>query len=233
MFFLTPLGFWDSVFLMFLCVALPALSIAQLPLLESAAVARVPAYLGSAGSILVLGAVALVLGLGTLGVQAMGLGGVAAVTVILWTPALLMVATAILFVFHWGGEALGIRESPVLRELLPQTTGERSLFLFLSLCAGVGEELAFRGYAIPMVSRLVGSDVLALALTCVPFGLVHVYQGRVGVVRSYLLGLALGASFLITGSLWPAMFAHAGIDILGGLVIGDRLLGPPPSDARG
>lgn len=231
--FLTPLGLLDSVYLMFLCVALPALSIAQLPLLESAAVARVPAYVGSAGSILVLGSVALFLGLHALGAQTMGLTSVGVGTLMLWTPALLAVAVAILFVFHWGGTALGVRESPVLRELLPRTAGEKALFIFLSLCAGVGEELAFRGYAIPTVSRLLGSDVLALLLTCVPFGLVHVYQGRVGVVRSYLLGLALGASFLITDSLWPAMLAHAGIDILGGLVLGDRLLGPVASDGQG
>jgi membrane protease YdiL (CAAX protease family) len=231
-FFLTPLGFLDSVYLMFLCVALPALSFAQLPLLESVVVARIPAYVGSAGSILVLGSVALLLGLRGLGVETMGLGSVDGVTLSLWTVGLIGLALAILLVFYWGGRALRVRESPVLRELLPRTAGEKGVFLFLSLCAGVGEELAFRGYAVPTVSRLVGSDLLALAITCVPFGLVHVYQGGVGVVRSYVLGLALGVSFLITGSLWPAMLAHAGIDILGGLFLGDRLLGPAGSDGH-
>jgi membrane protease YdiL (CAAX protease family) len=218
---------------MFLCVALPALSFAQLPLLESVAVARIPAYVGSAGSILVLGALALWLGVRALGVEAIGLGSVAGPTLALWSVGLLGVALAILFLFHWGGRALGIRESPVLRELLPRTAGEKSVFLFLSLCAGVGEELAFRGYAVPTVARLVGSDLLALAVTCVPFGLVHVYQGGVGVVRSYVLGFALGASFLVTGSLWPAMLAHAGIDIIGGLFLGERLLGPGVTDGQG
>lgn len=230
---LTPLGLLDSAYLMLLCVALPALSFAQLPLLESMVVARIPAYVGSAGSILVLGSLALWLGLRGLGVETIGLGPISGLTLSLWAVGLLGMAMAILFLFHWGGRALGVRESSVLRELLPRTAGEKGVFLFLSLCAGVGEELAFRGYAVPTVARLLGSDLVALAVTCVPFALVHVYQGAIGVVRSYVLGIALGASFLITGSLWPAMLAHAGIDIVGGLFLGDRLLGRDLTDGRG
>jgi membrane protease YdiL (CAAX protease family) len=99
----------------------------------------------------------------------------------------------------------------------------------LSVAAGVGEELAFRAYAILALAVVLGSPWWALVVATTSFGLVHVYQGGVGLVRTYLLGLALGASYLVAGSLWPAIIAHTLVDVVGGLVLGERLVGPPAS----
>ena len=204
------------------------MAVAQLPLLTDVAVQRIPAYVGSAAATLGLGAAAVVLGASRFGPDAMGLTWPGLETVSVWTAVLLATAGLLLAGFWAAGRIWDVHESPVLRDLLPRTARERRVFAALSFCAGTGEELAYRGYAMLMIIALTGSPVVALFLANVPFALVHVYQGRVGLVRTYLLGLALGGSFLATTSLWPAMVAHTLIDLVGGLVLGDRLLGPGP-----
>ena len=92
------------------------------------------------------------------------------------------------------------------------------------LSAGFGEETAYRGYAISALVVATGSATLALTLTSATFGVLHAYQGPIGVVRTGVVGLIMGAAFLYTGSLWPLMIAHALIDLFAGLVLKERLL---------
>jgi membrane protease YdiL (CAAX protease family) len=39
-----------------------------------------------------------------------------------------------------------------------------------------------------------------------------------------MLGMLLAASFLVAGTLWPAVLAHALLDLLAGLVLGESLI---------
>ncbi len=95
--------------------------------------------------------------------------------------------------------------------------------------------MAYRGYAIAVLAPIVGNVWGAAVLSSCVFGLLHAYQGALGVVRTCLLGLCLAASFILSGSLWPAIIAHAAVDLIGGLVLGERMLGPleegPASEA--
>jgi len=65
---------------------------------------------------------------------------------------------------------------------------------------------------------------MALALTSGAFALMHSYQGVLGVVRTGVIGVTMGAVFLHTGSLWPPMVAHVLIDLVVGFVLAERLL---------
>ena len=56
------------------------------------------------------------------------------------------------------------------------------------------------------------------------FALLHSYQGVLGVVRTGVIGVTMGAVFLHTGSLWPPMVAHVLIDLVVGFVLAERLL---------
>lgn len=76
--------------------------------------------------------------------------------------------------------------------------------------AAMFEELVFRGYAF-MVLRESAGPAVALAVTSVAFGLVHLQNpgstpGAVTIVA--LAGLFLGGVLLLTGSLWAAWTAH-------------------------
>ena len=55
----------------------------------------------------------------------------------------------------------------------------------------------------------------------------HGYQGWLGMVRTALMGGVLAGGFLAAGSLWPPIVAHIAIDILAGIVFGERLLSHP------
>ena len=65
---------------------------------------------------------------------------------------------------------------------------------------------------------------MALALTSGAFAVLHSYQGVLGVVRTGVVGVIMGAVFLHTGSLWPPMVAHVVIDLAVGFVFADKLV---------
>jgi len=220
------LGLVDALFLTVLLVGLPILSLLQLPLLSDVVLERTPAYVSSIVTILSVGLISFALGGRTFGIEAMGLGSTPAPEVLTWTGALSLLAALLIAGFWFAGQVFDLQESPILRQLLPKTRAEKGIFVILSLSAGFGEELAFRGFGVLALGSVLGSLWLALAISTVSFALVHAYQGVVGLVRTYLLGLLLGASFLLTGSLWAAIITHAMLDLVGGLVVGERLMGP-------
>jgi len=222
----TPLPWPDVLFLAALIELLPVLAIVQIDLAPDLAAQRAQAYVTSAVTILVLGFTGLVLGSRLVGLEGTGVriepGSV--VYVISWTAGTLALGAATLWFFLVLRKRAGWGESRLVRELLPVTRREKRLYAGLSLCAGFGEELAYRGYAIPAVMVAGGSAPVALALTSAAFAVLHSYQGVLGVVRTGVVGVIMGAAFLHTGSVWPPMIAHAAIDLAVGFVLADRLL---------
>ena len=117
-----------------------------------------------------------------------------------------------------------MEETRLVHGLMPGTGREVGLFAGLSFCAGFGEEVAYRGYALTALMLATGSAALALIVTSATFGMLHAYQGPVGVVRTGVVGLIMGAAFLHTGNLWPPIIAHAIINLLAGLALREWLL---------
>jgi membrane protease YdiL (CAAX protease family) len=215
----------DAAFLGALVSILPVLAVAQIPMALDARVERVPAYVASAATISVLGVIAAALGYRRGGWEGLGLGPVAPGEWALWSAALTLAAALVVLALHWLRRRASIPESPLLRELIPRTAPEKRAFVALSLAAGVGEEVAFRGYALGTLALVLGWDWGAALFTSVLFGLLHAYQGPFGMARTTLLGFLLAASLLLSGSLWPAITAHVALDLLGGLAWGDKLTG--------
>jgi CAAX protease family protein len=220
----------DAILVSVLLVAVPAFSIAQLPLMRDAWVERLPAYWGSIATLWLLGTACWLVGTRSGGPAAVGLVGLAPVRLVLWSSGLTVGGLVIILVFRELAVWVGAVESPVLRQLLPRTREERGVFVLLSVTAGFSEELSYRAYAISILSSLAGVGVAAV-LTSAIFGVLHAYQGTLGMVRTALLGGLLAWGFLATGSLWPPIFAHMLIDLAAGIVFGERLL--PPRGSRG
>lgn len=107
-------------------------------------------------------------------------------------------------------------ELPDLHEF-DDVVGNLELFL-IYIClnfvlAALGEELVWRGYALPRVAALFGGGraawVGALILVNVGFGLAHTYQGLPGVVEAAVGGIFYGAIYLATGrNLIAPMVTH-------------------------
>jgi membrane protease YdiL (CAAX protease family) len=218
------MGLPDSLFSAFLLATLPLLSLAQLPLLAAAELERLRAYAGSAATIAFLASVALVLGAFGPGLIEMGLGAVSLGVLARTTAALIAAAAALLAGFHVAGELGHVVESRLLRELIPRTGPEKRVFVGLSLAAGLGEELVYRGYLLALLTPVLGSAWAAAGVTSATFGVLHAYQGPLGIVRTALLGMLFATAVVMTGSLWPAVIVHTLVDLVGGLWLGQRLI---------
>jgi membrane protease YdiL (CAAX protease family) len=216
----------DTILLAALLVAVPAVATAQLPLIASVRVERLSAYWGSIATLWLLGSACWLVGTRRGGAAALGLFGLAPVSMALWSVGLTVGGLLTILLFREISVRTGAEDSPVLRELMPRTRQEKGVFGLLSLAAGVAEELAYRGYAIPMLAPLLGVGGAAI-LTSTVFGVLHGYQGWLGTVRTGLMGGLLAWGFLASGSLWPPIVAHTAIDLIAGIVLGEKLLPPP------
>ena len=102
-----------------------------------------------------------------------------------------------------------------VNNLLPRSRKERKYWSFVSLTAGICEEITFRGFLFFLLQMIFPNMpmLLILAVTSVVFGVAHMYQGVRGMIRTGLVGALFGGLFLVTGSLIPAMFLHFISDI--------------------
>lgn len=217
------LRFVDAGLAAGLLLALPLLALAQLPLMERGLPPRRDVYASSALTLGVLTVLALGAGATGPGLAAMGLGAEAPLAVVRVGGGL-FVACMVLTVLtlgldRWlGGAAAGLME-----RLIPRSPEERRLFVGVSVVAGVGEEIVYRGYLVAVLSGPLGGPWTALLVSSLAFGTLHGYQGGGGIVRTGLLGGVLGTGLVVTGSLWPAIVAHTLVDLVGGLVLGPRM----------
>lgn len=88
----------------------------------------------------------------------------------------------------------------------------------LALCAGIGEELLFRGWLQMLLTGpadewTIPSLILGISLASVAFGLVHAIT-RLYVIVVTLMGFAFGLMLVLTGNLLVPIFAHAAFDYI-------------------
>lgn len=224
-------GLMEALLAGFLLFTLPMLSVLQLSLMDAARFDRPGMYAGSAVTLVVLTVVALVVGALGSGLDAMALR-TAPLDEVAIATGWLALGTVLLFLLFVGIQRVtAIEEHPLLAELIPRTPHERRLFAGLSVVAGLGEEIVFRGFLLAVLTPALGDPWTALLVSSLAFGVLHVYQGPFGIARTALLGALFGVSVILTGTLWPAVVVHVVYDWFGGLVYGPRSL-PPSDDAR-
>lgn len=224
--FVLGLHVLDAVLGAVLLGGAPGLTVAQVPLAASVPFERGSAYRSSIVSLWVVGTACWLVGTRDAGAGAIGLVGIAVVPFVLWTAGTTVASLGLMFAFRRIQIALRLPDTRILSELLPRTTSERRTFGVLSFAAGVGEEFAYRGYAIGLLAPAVGGWPAAF-LTSVAFGVLHAYQGPIGIVRTFVLGLLFAGVYLLSGSLWTVIFAHTLLDLVAGLLLADRLMLPP------
>jgi membrane protease YdiL (CAAX protease family) len=83
--------------------------------------------------------------------------------------------------------------------------------LFISLCAGIGEEALFRGGLQTWLGGFM-SGPLALVLAALAFALIHFAKARVGALI-FIIGCLFGWVYWYTGSLLTVMVGHALYDV--------------------
>ena len=99
--------------------------------------------------------------------------------------------------------------------ILPLTGTERAWWIFVSLTAGITEEILYRGFLIHYFFAAPFQIGLAVAViaSSVIFGAPHLYQGVAGAISAAILGFIFSAILLMTGTLLVPMVLHALIDL--------------------
>jgi membrane protease YdiL (CAAX protease family) len=100
-------------------------------------------------------------------------------------------------------------------KLLPDTREERLWFAAVCVTAGVCEEILARGFTFRYLDGIALhlSLPVTLLLASAIFGLNHIYQGKLGMLKTGIAGLAFGGLFLLTGNLLLPILLHIAIDL--------------------
>ena len=105
----------------------------------------------------------------------------------------------------------------IAERILPQTIVEFPPYFALAITASLCEEFLYRGFAMAALTHVGLSAWLVVLVSSILFGVAHSYQGRGGMVMTFVVGLVLGASRLAYNSLVPAVFWHGAVDIVAGI----------------
>lgn len=129
--------------------------------------------------------------------------------------ALLVVAGVLLMRPRWRAKV--VARDPAVRLFMPSTGRERRLWVVVAVVAGVSEEVTYRGVMYALLWMLTGSPVAAAIIASIVFGVSHSVQGWAVAGIVTLIALVLHGLVAWSGSLYPAIAAHAAYDIIAGL----------------
>ena len=138
---------------------------------------------------------------------------------------LLLVGT---YVLAMGAQALAEWLMPLEMQVAGQqypTADPRlsmQLVFLTSTVNGIFEELFVAGYIITALRDTRGAWMAVNVSTVVRL-LYHIYQGPLGVITIVPMGLLFGFVYARTRQLWPLIFAHVLIDIIGLSALGRAL----------
>lgn len=157
----------------------------------------------------------------------LGLANRGGVNTILGSLALTLIAGAL----HWlnlrrvgksPGKAPELMRS-LARRILPVNSVELLPYCALAVTAGACEEFLYRGFAMGALSRVGFPAWAVVILTAVLFGLAHAYQGRSGILGTFVMGVLFGVVRLAYDTLIPVVIMHAIVDLVAGIA-GPRYL---------
>lgn len=99
-------------------------------------------------------------------------------------------------------------------EILPATKKEKVLWSYVSITAGVTEEIIYRGFLIFALGFLFNFPIwINIMSASLLFGLAHTYQGFLtGVVRTTIFGMLFSILYIGLGSILPLIVFHFLID---------------------
>jgi membrane protease YdiL (CAAX protease family) len=172
----------------------------------------------------------LLFGLAAWGVR---MGGVSISTVVgeRWsTPKLFLRDLGIGALFLLGSNVALAGLSAVLRpgpnanvaRMLPHGRIEITLWIFVSLSAGICEEFVTRGYLQKQLGGLLKNAAAGVVAQGIIFGAAHAYQGSKRMFTIAVLACMMGWLAQWRQSLRPGMLSHFLQDALGGIILGRR-----------
>jgi uncharacterized protein len=106
-------------------------------------------------------------------------------------------------------------------KIMPRTATEVCVYTGLAFTAGISEEFLYRGFVFGAFARIFAGTSISVAiasvLSSVWFSLGHIYQGKRGLITTFIVGLIFAAARVWTRSLVPVVIAHIGVDLTAGI----------------
>jgi len=105
-------------------------------------------------------------------------------------------------------------------DMIPVSKEEKKCWNYVSITAGVTEEIIYRGFIIFAFSYFFPSLSIwvILLISAVLFGLAHTNQGLVeGFIRTTIIGFLFACFYVVVGSILPLILLHVVIDYVGKL----------------
>ncbi len=143
-----------------------------------------------------------------------------------WICAALVLAGCVALYVGWRKSQAMTEEQKVphreglgnLKHMLPNQQKHMPGFFWLSATAGIVEETVYRGFVFWYLLHFMPIWAV-VAVSSLAFGLAHTYQGTSGVLKIIAIGIAFGALYIFSGSLWVPIAGHFLFDALQGLSI--------------
>ena len=102
---------------------------------------------------------------------------------------------------------------------MPQNAVERLAFFALVVTVAICEEILYRGWAQRFFQDLSGGSVVVAVIgSAALFSVAHIYQGRRGLIATFIVGALFSGVRAWSGSLIPTMAAHFAADLTAGLL---------------
>ncbi|NER12095.1 CPBP family intramembrane metalloprotease [Leptobacterium flavescens] len=122
----------------------------------------------------------------------------------------------IIFKYNKNSRARATKSIPAhFKSFLPITREEKRLWDYVSVTAGITEEILYRGYFFYALGVIFPglSLIHILLITTIMFGLGHIYLGK-EVIRPTILGLFFGIFYIIFDSVFPVIIIHIAQDLV-------------------
>ena len=120
-------------------------------------------------------------------------------------------------------------------KLLPRSRSEIIVGVALVATVGICEEFIYRGFIETIFEQALASAIAGAVISAVFFSVAHIYQGRRGLLTTFIVGLIFSAARVWTHSLMPSMIIHSAVDLSAAIAAAKMLLpsvGVSPRDSE-
>lgn len=156
--------------------------------------------------------------LSSLGFQIPNVGMVALVSALLAALILVNQLVSLHQISRGAAETQGILPG-LAKKVFPQDFDERLVFFAVVTTVSVCEEVIYRGFAQYAFRNSVWKSGLAgIIASAALFSLAHAYQGRKGLIATFIVGVLFSVARTWTGSLVPPILAHFIADFTAGML---------------
>lgn len=100
---------------------------------------------------------------------------------------------------------------------LPKTNSELNWFTFLSVSAGICEEIIFRMFLFEFLRENLNLIITFIAINII-FAVTHIGSGKNNLISSFILGLLFSFIYYFTDNILIAILLHISIDVNAGIL---------------